>query len=198
MLLQSPVLGKAAWVWLLFAGVVVRSSRSTWACCTATTARSACSESLLLSAGYISIALSVRRLGLRGTSARRAGAEYFTGFLIEKSLSMDNVFVIALIFSYFAIPAAVPAPGAVLGHPGRDRAARADDRPRRRAGRASSAGCFTCSARSWCSPASRCGSSPTTCPTSATTRLLKFLRRHLRVTPQLEGNAFFVHAKRPD
>jgi tellurite resistance protein TerC len=30
--------------------------------------------------------------------------DYYTGFMIEKSLSMDNVFVIALIFSYFAIP----------------------------------------------------------------------------------------------
>ena len=29
---------------------------------------------------------------------------YFTGFMIEKSLSMDNVFVIALIFGFFAIP----------------------------------------------------------------------------------------------
>ena len=29
---------------------------------------------------------------------------YYTGFMIEKSLSMDNVFVIALIFSFFAIP----------------------------------------------------------------------------------------------
>jgi tellurite resistance protein TerC len=30
--------------------------------------------------------------------------DYYTGFLIEKSLSMDNVFVIALIFTFFAIP----------------------------------------------------------------------------------------------
>jgi predicted tellurium resistance membrane protein TerC len=30
----------------------------------------------------------------------QAGMEYYTGFLIEKSLSMDNVFVIALIFMY--------------------------------------------------------------------------------------------------
>jgi tellurite resistance protein TerC len=30
--------------------------------------------------------------------------DYFTGFLVEKSLSMDNVFVISLIFTYFAIP----------------------------------------------------------------------------------------------
>ena len=29
---------------------------------------------------------------------------YYTGFLVEKSLSLDNVFVISLIFTYFAIP----------------------------------------------------------------------------------------------
>jgi tellurite resistance protein TerC len=32
------------------------------------------------------------------------GLEYFTGYIIELSLSMDNVFVIAIIFSYFAVP----------------------------------------------------------------------------------------------
>ncbi|HXF97853.1 MAG TPA: TerC/Alx family metal homeostasis membrane protein [Gaiellaceae bacterium] len=32
--------------------------------------------------------------------------EYLAGFLIEKSLSVDNVFVFALIFAYFAVPAA--------------------------------------------------------------------------------------------
>src|SRR4051812_40411063 len=31
--------------------------------------------------------------------------EYFAGYLIEKSLSIDNIFVFALLFSYFAIPA---------------------------------------------------------------------------------------------
>jgi TerC family integral membrane protein len=34
-----------------------------------------------------------------------AATEYLTGYLIELSLSMDNVFVIALIFSYFRVPA---------------------------------------------------------------------------------------------
>ena len=29
---------------------------------------------------------------------------YYTGVMIEKSLSMDNVLVIALIFGFFAIP----------------------------------------------------------------------------------------------
>lgn len=34
-----------------------------------------------------------------------AAGEYLTGFLVEKSLSVDNVFVFALLFSYFAVPA---------------------------------------------------------------------------------------------
>ena len=33
-----------------------------------------------------------------------AGGEYYAGYLIEKSLAVDNVFVFALIFSYFAVP----------------------------------------------------------------------------------------------
>ncbi len=32
--------------------------------------------------------------------------EFFTGYLIEKSLSVDNIFVIILIFSYFNVPSA--------------------------------------------------------------------------------------------
>jgi tellurite resistance protein TerC len=32
------------------------------------------------------------------------GGEYFAGYVIEKSLSVDNVFVFVLIFSYFAVP----------------------------------------------------------------------------------------------
>lgn len=34
---------------------------------------------------------------------RRAAAEFLTGYLIEKSLSMDNVFVFAVIFGYFMV-----------------------------------------------------------------------------------------------
>jgi len=34
----------------------------------------------------------------------QAGGEYFAGYLIEKSLAVDNVFVFALIFTYFAVP----------------------------------------------------------------------------------------------
>ncbi len=34
----------------------------------------------------------------------QAGGEYYAGFLIEKSLSVDNVFVWAVIFSFFSVP----------------------------------------------------------------------------------------------
>lgn len=34
----------------------------------------------------------------------QAGGEYFGGYLIEKSLSVDNVFVWAVIFSFFGVP----------------------------------------------------------------------------------------------
>jgi tellurite resistance protein TerC len=35
-----------------------------------------------------------------------AASEYLTGFVIEKSLSIDNLFVFALVFAYFGVPAA--------------------------------------------------------------------------------------------
>ena len=35
---------------------------------------------------------------------RSAGLEFLTGYLIEKSLSMDNIFVFAVIFSFFRVP----------------------------------------------------------------------------------------------
>lgn len=36
---------------------------------------------------------------------RDRGLEFMTGYLIEKALSVDNLFVIAVIFTYFAVPA---------------------------------------------------------------------------------------------
>ncbi|MCC7371090.1 MAG: TerC family protein [Chloroflexi bacterium] len=32
------------------------------------------------------------------------GGEYFAGYLIEKALSVDNIFVFAMVFAYFAVP----------------------------------------------------------------------------------------------
>lgn len=36
--------------------------------------------------------------------AKQTGLEYLTGFVVEKSLSVDNIFVFVVVFSYFAIP----------------------------------------------------------------------------------------------
>ncbi|MEH6461835.1 TerC family protein [Chitinimonas sp. JJ19] len=60
-------------------------------------------ESLKLSAFYISAGLLFGGFVWYQLGAQ-AGMDYLTGFLVEKSLSMDNVFVISLIFTYFAIP----------------------------------------------------------------------------------------------
>jgi tellurite resistance protein TerC len=43
---------------------------------------------------------------LWGLHGRDPAEEYVAGFLIEKSLSIDNLFVFALIFGYFAVPSA--------------------------------------------------------------------------------------------
>jgi tellurite resistance protein TerC len=37
--------------------------------------------------------------------AERVGLEFLTGYIVEKSLSVDNIFVFVLIFTYFAVPA---------------------------------------------------------------------------------------------
>ncbi|MBO6525473.1 TerC family protein [Erythrobacter sp.] len=60
-------------------------------------------ESLKLSAFYIGVAL-LFGAWVWFQRGETAGIEYFTGFFIEKALSIDNVFVISLIFTYFAIP----------------------------------------------------------------------------------------------
>lgn len=39
-----------------------------------------------------------------GLDGKQAALQFFTGYLIEESLSLDNIFIIALIFSYFRVP----------------------------------------------------------------------------------------------
>jgi len=60
-------------------------------------------EAAIESAGWIAIGLSFTFVFLIWQGGGAAG-EYLAGYLIEKSLSIDNVFVWALILSYFAVP----------------------------------------------------------------------------------------------
>ena len=60
-------------------------------------------EAAIESAIWISIGLAFG-LVMIAWQGGQAGGEYYAGFLIEKSLSVDNVFVWAVIFSFFAVP----------------------------------------------------------------------------------------------
>ena len=62
-------------------------------------------QAALWAAVWIGIALAFGAF-LAVTQGAGAGGEYFAGYLIELSLSVDNLFVFALIFAAFAVPAA--------------------------------------------------------------------------------------------
>jgi tellurite resistance protein TerC len=62
-------------------------------------------EAAIESAVWISIGLAFTGAVFAWHGGQAAG-EYISGYLIEKSLSVDNVFVWALIMSYFAVPRA--------------------------------------------------------------------------------------------
>jgi tellurite resistance protein TerC len=101
--LATPLLGQALWLWLSFFGIVVTLLALDLGVLHKEERVIGVRESLLLSAGYISVALLFGAFVWHQLGSQR-GMEYLTGFMIEKSLSMDNVFVIALIFGFFAIP----------------------------------------------------------------------------------------------
>ena len=101
--LTSLFLGQPLWMWLGFLALVIallvldlgvlhRGSREIEV-----------RESLALSAFYITLGLAFGGF-IWWELGRQAGIEYITGFVVEKSLAMDNIFVIATIFGFFAIP----------------------------------------------------------------------------------------------
>jgi tellurite resistance protein TerC len=101
--LLADVFGKPAWLWLAFLTIVVallafdlgvlhRESREIGA-----------RESLAMSAVYIGLGLAFGAWVWWFLGAD-SGIAYLTGFAVEKALAMDNVFVIAMIFAFFAVP----------------------------------------------------------------------------------------------
>ncbi|MDP1142527.1 TerC family protein, partial [Klebsiella pneumoniae] len=54
-------------------------------------------------AGYVALAM-VFAAGVFYFGGKDRGAEFLTGYLVEQALSLDNIFVIALIFTYFKVP----------------------------------------------------------------------------------------------
>ena len=104
--LLADWLGKPAWMWLAFMGVVVGLLVLDLGVLHRGSKEIGVRESLLLSGMYITIGLAFGGW-VWGEMGSQRGIEYLTGFAIEKSLAMDNVFVIAMIFGYLAIPRAL-------------------------------------------------------------------------------------------
>lgn len=60
-------------------------------------------ESLIMSIFYILIACAFGIFVFYELGTQH-GKEYFTGFILEKAMSLDNIFVISIIFKFFNIP----------------------------------------------------------------------------------------------
>ncbi len=101
--LTSLFLGQPLWMWLGFLGLVVTLLALDLGVFHRGSREIGIRESLMLSAFYIVLGLAFGAF-VWWTIGRQSGIEYVTGFLIEKSLAVDNLFVIATIFGFFAIP----------------------------------------------------------------------------------------------
>ena len=188
--LLMPFLGQAVWLWLVFVTVVVALLAFDLGVLHKDDHAIGIGESLRLSAGYIGVAVLFGCWLWWQLGAER-GIEYFTGFVIEKSLSMDNVFVIAMIFSFFAIPreyqhrvlfwgilGVIVLRALMIG-----------------------LGAALVTQFSWVLYVFGAFLVATGVkmlwmadhkPDLENNMLLRFLRKHMRVTPSLRGNAFFV------
>ena len=194
--LQSPFLGQATWLWLIFIGVVVALLAFDLGVLHRDDHEIGIRESLWLSGGYISVA-TLFGGWLWWQLGAQSGIDYFTGFIVEKSLSMDNVFVIALNFSVFAIPrqyqhrvlfwgilGAIVLRAVMIG-----------------------LGAALVTQFSWVlyifgaflviTGIKMLSMSEDNAPDLANNALVRWLQRHLRVTPTLHGNTFFVRAPHP-
>ena len=97
------VLGKPLWMWLLFITLVVALLAFDLGVLHKDDHEIGIAESLKLSAMYITLGIAFSGF-IYWTMGGEATAQYLTAFIVEKTLAMDNIFVIALIFSFFAIP----------------------------------------------------------------------------------------------
>jgi tellurite resistance protein TerC len=69
-------------------------------------------EALLWSAAWIALALAFNaglwwylKSHVPGADADRIATEFLTGYLVEKALAIDNIFVFLMLFTYFGVPA---------------------------------------------------------------------------------------------
>ncbi|MBD7940320.1 TerC family protein [Brevundimonas guildfordensis] len=96
-------LGKPVWMWAGFLTVVVALLALDLGLFNRNDHEIGVRESLGLSAFYIAVAFAFGAWMWSRLGADSA-IDYLTAYAVEKSLAMDNVFVIALIFSAFSVP----------------------------------------------------------------------------------------------
>ncbi len=101
----APFLGQPIWMWLTFIGLVGLLLAFDLGVLHRDGKEIGVRESLLLSGFYITLGLAFGAFVWLNAGAQ-AGVEYLTGFVVEKSLAVDNIFVIAMIFGALAIPRA--------------------------------------------------------------------------------------------
>ncbi|KAB2756709.1 TerC family protein (plasmid) [Aminobacter sp. NyZ550] len=96
-------LGKPVWMWLGFISIVIALLVFDLGVLHRDNHEIEVRESLILSSMYITLGLAFGGFVWWQLGAE-SGMNYVTGFVVEKTLALDNVFVIALIFSFFAVP----------------------------------------------------------------------------------------------
>lgn len=101
--LLNDFLGTPTWMWAVFISLVLGLLALDLGVLHKNSKEIGIRESLLMSGFYIAIGLAFGGW-IWYQSGEQSAMEYVTGFVVEKSLAMDNIFIIAMIFSYFAIP----------------------------------------------------------------------------------------------
>ena len=104
--LNAPFAGAPNWAWLLFLAVVLGLLALDLGLFHREEREISMRESLWTSGFYIAAALAFA-IWIWTSFGADAGTKFLTGYVIEKSLSLDNIFVISLIFGYLAIPPAL-------------------------------------------------------------------------------------------
>jgi tellurite resistance protein TerC len=97
------LLGKPAWMWLAFITIVVALLTFDLGVLHKESRAIEVRESLVMSAVYTGLGLTFGAW-VWWYLGPEPGMAYMTGFAVEKALAMDNVFVIAMIFAFFAVP----------------------------------------------------------------------------------------------
>lgn len=101
--LFDDFLGKPVWAWFTFLGIVGSLVAFDLGVFHRKAHVVTFKESMIQSSAYVLIALSFG-VWVWYTYGEKSGMDFMTAYLVEYTLALDNIFVIALVFSYFAIP----------------------------------------------------------------------------------------------